>query len=115
MVFSRDRAGLPQKASVNIETPGRLTEGSGNDLLPLAAQEPIDETLSTIRVCGTFDYRQIAATAGAVISLFKRRKNLDWQPRFQKRHIRVIRKTDHEGDSAFGQAFRKQALITAEI
>src|SRR5262245_37617859 len=115
MVFSRDRAGLPQKASVNIETPGRLTEGSGNDLLPVAAQQPIDENLSAIRVCRSFDYRQIAATPGAVISLFKRGKNLDRQPRFQKRHIGIIGKTDHEGDSTFGQAFRKQALITAEI
>src|SRR5215510_13545464 len=77
MVFSRDRAGLPQKASIDIETAGCLTKSSGNDLLPFAAQQPIGENLGAIRVCRSFDYRQIAVTAGAVISLFNSRKRLD--------------------------------------
>src|SRR5262249_6418862 len=77
MLFSRDRAGLPQKASVDIEAPGRLSKGSGNDLLPFTAQQPIDENLCAIRMCRSVDYRQIAAAAGAVISLFNGRERLD--------------------------------------
>src|SRR5712692_10021947 len=115
MVFSRDRAGFSQKAGIDIEAPGRLTERSGNDLLSLATQQPIDKNLGAIRVRRRFDYRQIAAAAGAVSSLFECRKSLNRQPRFQKRQIGIIGETDHDGDSSFGQTFRKQALITAEI
>ena len=70
-VFRRDRAGFFQKAGIDIEAPGRLTERSGNYFLSLAAQQPIDENLGAVRVRRRFDDRQIAAAAGAVISLFE--------------------------------------------
>ena len=114
-VFRRDRAGFFEKARIDIETPGRLTERPGNDLLSLAAQQPIDENFGAVRVRRRFDYRQVAAAACGKSSLFEYRKRLNRQTSFKKWRIGIVGVADHDGDASFGQTFRKQPLVAAEI
>ena len=112
--LGRDHAGFAQPLGIDIQAPGRLAQRFGDDLLPFAGQQPVDENFRRIGMGRGFDDRQVAAAAGTVSAFFQCRHRFDRQASFDERQQAIRGQTDHDRHVALGEILAEQPLIAAE-